>query len=88
MNFVSDIHKEFHMWQQTDVLLLKVLRFLSSTVKKHDSMHRVDPEGGLVRHVNGIHRRSYSEPSPQSLYHIDGNQTHKVANYCDFQAYP
>ena len=35
-----------------------------------DSVHRVDLEGGE------IHHRSYSIPSPQSLYHIDGN--HKL----------
>ena len=43
-----------------------------------ESMHRVDPEGILVRslEIQTIQRRGYSVISPKALYHIDSN--HKL----------
>uniref|UniRef100_A0A9J7YC19 Integrase catalytic domain-containing protein n=1 Tax=Cyprinus carpio carpio TaxID=630221 RepID=A0A9J7YC19_CYPCA len=49
---------------------IKVTR---STVR--ETLKAVDPVGTLLRglHLNFIHRRVYSVPSPLSLWHIDGN---------------
>ena len=47
-----------------------------------ETQRRVDPEGTLLRRLNGIFRREYSVPAPQSLYHIDGN--HKLIRYVTF----
>lgn len=44
-----------------------------------ESQRRVDPEGTLLRRLNGIFRREYCVPAPRSLYHIDGN--HKLIRY-------
>ena len=37
-----------------------------------DSLHRVDPVGMLDRLQSRLHRRQYSVPNPNSLWHIDG----------------
>ena len=41
-----------------------------------DSLRRVDPEGCALRWFEGIHRRKYSVPHSQALWHIDSN--HKL----------
>lgn len=54
--------------------------FRIQQIRVRNSQRRVDPEGSLLRHLNGIVRREYSVPAPRSLYHIDGN--HKLIRYC------
>lgn len=46
-----------------------------------ESMHRVDPEGVLLRtlELRTTHRRGYNVYSPRALYHIDGN--HKLIRW-------
>uniref|UniRef100_A0A3B1IPT3 Integrase catalytic domain-containing protein n=1 Tax=Astyanax mexicanus TaxID=7994 RepID=A0A3B1IPT3_ASTMX len=46
-----------------------------------EAMHRVDPEGTLMRtfQLQTLHRRKYSVPAPNSLWHIDGN--HKLIRW-------
>ena len=46
-----------------------------------ESMHRVDPEGVLVRslEIQTTQRRGYNVVSPKALYHIDGN--HKLIRW-------
>ncbi|KAJ7373308.1 hypothetical protein OS493_012899 [Desmophyllum pertusum] len=46
-----------------------------------ESMHRVDPEGVLLRtlELQTTHRRGYNVYSPRALYHIDGN--HKLIRW-------
>lgn len=39
-----------------------------------DSLHRVDPDGIMIRWASTIQRRKYLVASPLSLWHIDGNQ--------------
>ena len=39
----------------------------------HDSLRRVDPVGITNRWIHGICRRPYSVPSPNALWHMDGN---------------
>ena len=41
-----------------------------------DSLHRVDPDGSVLRWAATIQRRKYRVSSPLSLWHIDGN--HKL----------
>jgi len=41
-----------------------------------DSLHRVDPDGSVIRWASTIERRKYRVSSPLSLWHIDGN--HKL----------
>ena len=51
-------------------------------VQRHrirDALHVVDPEG-VHSHLRGIlHRRQYSVPSPNALWHVDGN--HKLIRW-------
>ena len=44
-----------------------------------NSMHRVDPEGVVLRWREAIQRRKYTVSSPLALWHIDGN--HKLIRY-------
>ena len=46
-----------------------------------ESMHRVDPEGVLLRtlELQTTHRRAYNVYSPRALFHIDGN--HKLIRW-------
>ena len=37
-----------------------------------DSLHRIDPSGVRARCRNVLHRRQYSVPSPNALWHMDG----------------
>uniref|UniRef100_A0A1X7SSW1 Uncharacterized protein n=1 Tax=Amphimedon queenslandica TaxID=400682 RepID=A0A1X7SSW1_AMPQE len=37
-----------------------------------DSLERVDPDGVVNRMRRVLHRRSYTERSPNSLWHLDG----------------
>ena len=41
-----------------------------------DSLHRVDPDGSVIRWASTIQRRKYRVSSPLSLWHLDGN--HKL----------
>lgn len=41
-----------------------------------DSLHRVDPDGSVIRWASTIQRRKYRVSSPLALWHIDGN--HKL----------
>ncbi len=41
-----------------------------------ETLRRIDPEGVAVRWASTVRRRTYSVPSPLSLWHIDGN--HKL----------
>ena len=38
-----------------------------------DSLKRIDPEGTKERWRNTIHRRVYSVPTPNSLWHMAGH---------------
>ena len=42
-------------------------------------MHRVDPEGVVLRWREAIQQRKYRVSSPLALWHIDGN--HKLIRY-------
>ena len=44
-----------------------------------DSMHRVDPQGVVLRWREAVQRRKYRVSSPLALWHIDGN--HKLIRY-------
>ncbi len=44
-----------------------------------ESLHRVDPAGCQMRLNRALHRRVYSVPSPNALWHIDGN--HKLVRW-------
>lgn len=44
-----------------------------------DSMHRVDADGVELRRQLSLHRRQYSVPAANFLWHIDGN--HKLIRY-------
>ena len=44
-----------------------------------ESLHRVDPYGSAMRLTRAIHRRVYSVPSPNALWHIDSN--HKLVRW-------
>ncbi len=41
-----------------------------------ETLRRIDPEGVAVRWASTVRRRTYSVPSPLSLWQIDGN--HKL----------
>ena len=43
------------------------------------AMIRMDPEGILSRWRQTVHRRQYSVPSSNSLWHVDGN--HRLIRY-------
>ena len=45
-------------------------------VRIRDSLHRVDPEGIVIRWASAVQRRKYTVFAPLSLWHIDGN--HKL----------
>ena len=38
-----------------------------------DSLHRVDPEGIVIRWASAVQRRKYTVRFSSSLWHIDGN---------------
>ena len=65
----------------------RMLRFLASrNIRMQEwrvceSMHRVDPEGILVRslEIQTTQQRGYNVNSPKALYHIDGN--HKLIRW-------
>ena len=44
-----------------------------------DPLRRVDPLGVMSRWILGIHRRIYSVPESNALWHVDGN--HKMIRY-------
>lgn len=44
-----------------------------------ESLHRVDPIGIEMRQRMALHRRQYNVPSPNALWHIDGN--HKLIRW-------
>ena len=50
-------------------------------IRVRESMHRVDPNGVLLRTLESriIQRRSYNVYSPRALYHLDGN--HKLIRW-------
>ena len=49
-----------------------------------ETLHRVDPEGVIIRWSTAVERRKYSVASPLSLWHIDGN--HKLIRYAKYTA--
>ena len=79
-NLVSQIQHQFPTCgnQQMQAHLLSRGLCLQQ-LQIRESQRRVDPEGSLLRRLNGIFRREYSVPAPRSLYHIDGN--HKLIRY-------
>ena len=44
-----------------------------------DSLRRIDPVGVVSRLIHTVNRRTYSVPSPNALWHVDGN--HKLIRY-------
>lgn len=58
-------------------LMAMGVRVQESRVK--ESLRRVDPIGVANRWIQSIHRRTYSVPSPNALWHMDGN--HKLIRY-------
>ena len=48
-----------------------------------EAMARTDPEGIISRWCNSVQRRQYSVPSPNALWHIDGN--HRLIRYLILQ---
>lgn len=82
-NLVSQIQHQFPTCgnqQMQAHLLSRGLRLQQLRIR--ESQRRVDPEGSLLRRLNGIFRREYSVPAPRSLYHIDGN--HKLIRYARY----
>ena len=62
------------------------------TVQQHrviESMHRVDPEGVLLRglEMRVINRRHYHVAGPQCLWHIDGIRNHKLIRLVLYQLF-
>ena len=60
-------------------LLSKSIKISEKRVR--ESMHRVDPEGVLLRalQINIVNRREYKVPGVLSLWHMDGH--HKLIRY-------
>ena len=58
---------------------LAAMGYRVQEVRITDSLRRVDPVGVASRWFQGIHRRTYSVPNPNALWHIDGN--HKLIRY-------
>ena len=52
--------------------MLRANGFTLQRERVRDSLHRVDPVGMLDRLQSRLHRRQYSVPHPNSLWHIDG----------------
>ena len=51
---------------------LKARGFILQRDRVRDSIHRVDPTGIEMRLRRSLHRRQYSVPTPNSLWHVDG----------------
>ena len=47
-----------------------------SMVRLHDCLSEMDPASAALRWASLIHRRVYSVPHPNALWHLDGN--HKI----------
>ena len=58
-------------------LLSRGLRIHQARVRA--SLHRVDPDGVVIRWASAVVRRKYSVFSPLSLWHLDGH--HKLIRY-------
>ena len=76
---ISEIQHDFPnigCKRMTGLLRARGVNMQQSRIRQ--SMHRVDPEGTLLRalEINIIHRRRYNVAGPLSLWHIDGN--HKL----------
>ena len=50
-----------------------------------ESLRRIDPEGCALRWFESIHRRTYTVPHSQALWHIDSN--HKLIRYVCMPVY-
>ena len=76
---VCDIQSQFPMCgnKQMQGHLSRGHRVQQSRIR--EAQRRVDPEGAVIRRLHAVHRREYSVPAPQSLYHIDGH--HKLIRY-------
>ena len=48
------------------------LRSCGVRVQRQQVLHRIDPSGVRSRCSNVLHRRQYSVPSPNALWHLDG----------------
>ncbi len=58
---------------------LSTLGYRVQRFKIRESLYRVDPWGVQQRSRRLLHRRKYSVPGPNSLWHIDGN--HKLVRW-------
>lgn len=58
---------------------LAAMGYRVQETRVRDSIRRVDPVGVAHRWIRGIRRRTYSVPSPNALWHMDGN--HKLIRY-------
>lgn len=77
---VTTKQQEFPNWgnrQMYGYLISRNIRVQFHRVR--ESQSRVDPEGSIMRRLQYLHRRSYSIPGPQHLWHIDGH--HKLIRY-------
>ena len=59
--------------------ILRSQGFLIQRQRIRDSLRRVDPQGTQERLRRALHRREYKVPSPNALWHIDGN--HKLVRW-------
>ena len=69
--------------RMSGLLLARGLRIQQNRIR--EIMRRVDPHGTLFRALSlrAVHRRRYHVPSPQSLWHVDGN--HKLIRWATKQ---
>lgn len=77
---IAEVVKHFPNWGVKSIqghLVSRQLRVQRSRVR--ESLRRVDAEGVEARCRRSLHRRVYSVPHPNSLWHIDGY--HKLIRY-------
>ena len=58
---------------------LAALGYRVQEMRIRDSLRRIDPVGVVSRLIHTVNRRTYSVPSPNALWHVDGN--HKLIRY-------
>lgn len=81
---LDDIIKEMAIrWPTCGIRSIKSMLQANGLIlqrsRVQQSLHRVDPVGIENRLRRSLHRREYSVPSPNALWHIDGN--HKLIRW-------
>lgn len=76
-SLIQDIRREMPEIGQTMLRgVLSARGVHVSMVRIRDCLSVVDPVGAALRWASPIHRRVYSVPHPNALWHLDGN--HKI----------